>query len=37
MQKFKEQRFVTNNIAADERGFVAWKITRAPYGDEEVV
>jgi hypothetical protein len=34
MQKFKEQRFVTNNIAADERGYVAWKITRAPEGDE---
>ena len=37
MEKFKEQRFITNNIAADERGYVAWKVSRAPYGDEESV
>ena len=24
-------------MAADERGYVAWKIMRAPYGDEESV
>ena len=37
IDKFKEQRFITNNIAADERGYVAWKVSRAPYGDEESV
>lgn len=33
IKKFKEQRFITNNLVADERGFVAWKITRAEDGE----
>jgi hypoxia up-regulated 1 len=37
MEKFKQQRFITNEMAADERGYVAWKVTRAPYGDAETV
>jgi hypothetical protein len=37
IEQFKQQRFVTNEVAADERGYVAWKVTRAPYGDEETV
>lgn len=34
MQKFKDERFVTNELAADERGTVGWKITRAAYDKE---
>lgn len=33
--KFKEKRFVYNEIVSDERGFVAWKFTREAYGNEE--
>ena len=35
MTRFKEERFVTNDLVADERGTIGWKITRAPYGDQE--
>jgi len=35
MQKFKELNFVTNEMVADERGNVAWKITRPKFGEEE--
>jgi len=35
VQKMKEHRFITNEIAADERGVVAWKVTSAGSGGEE--
>ena len=35
MQKFKEERFVTNELVADARGTVGWKITRAAYDKED--
>jgi len=28
IKKFKEERFVTSEFVADERGFVSWKIMR---------
>lgn len=31
MRKFKEERFVTNELVSDQRGTVAWKITRSAY------
>ena len=31
MKKFKEERFVTNELVSDSRGTVAWKITRPAY------
>jgi len=31
--KFKEKRFNTNEYVADERGTIAWRITRAAQGD----
>jgi molecular chaperone DnaK (HSP70) len=34
VQKFKEERFVTNELVADQRGYVGWKITRAAYDKE---
>jgi len=33
--KFKEERYVTNEFVADERGYVAWKVTKPALGDEE--
>ena len=33
--KYQEQRYVTNEYAADERGLTAWKISRE--GDDEVL
>jgi molecular chaperone DnaK (HSP70) len=35
LAKFKEQRFVTNEYVADERGNIALKVTRAKHGDSE--
>ena len=35
VQKMKEHRFITNEIAADERGVVAWKVTSTGAGGEE--
>jgi hypoxia up-regulated 1 len=34
MSKFKEQRFITNNLVSDERGHVAWKISRMEDGEQ---
>lgn len=34
VQKMKDQRFITNEFASDERGFVAWKVTRPANGDQ---
>lgn len=28
VSKFKEERYVTNEFVADERGYVAWKVTK---------
>jgi hypothetical protein len=35
MKKFKEDNFLTNELVADQRGFVGWKITRAAYNGED--
>jgi|TARA_B110000305_G_C19283407_1_gene560464 molecular chaperone DnaK (HSP70) len=35
VSKFKEERYVTNEFVADERGYVAWKVTKPAMGDEE--
>ena len=35
IQKMKENRFITNEFVSDERGFVAWKVTRPALGDQE--
>lgn len=35
MKKFKEERFVTNDMVADDRGSIAWKITRPKHGDQD--
>lgn len=35
ISKMKAERFVTNDFVADERGYTAWKVTRAAAGEGE--